>query len=209
MQRFMTSARFLLRNVLFAVLSSLAAQSAFASFAFTLTGPDYIHVGDTASFNLRVDYDPIAISPTDPAGPADYYFEHGGKVLYAGLSILDPIGTELVPWDPQLLLSSWSNLDRDVASSHDFTYSFAASSTGLYTLSLFGIASETVNRFASAACYANSSCLPDVWNDYTQYSSYPQSQMLVAVHAPEPETYAMLLAGLSLVGAMARRRKRG
>lgn len=38
-------------------------------------------------------------------------------------------------------------------------------------------------------------------------SGYPMSQVITAAPVPEPETYAMLLAGLGLVGFAARRRK--
>jgi hypothetical protein len=38
-------------------------------------------------------------------------------------------------------------------------------------------------------------------------SGYPESQVITAAPVPEPESYAMLLAGLGLVGWAARRRE--
>ena len=39
------------------------------------------------------------------------------------------------------------------------------------------------------------------------YSSYAQDQLVMLAPVPEPETYAMLLAGLGVMGAVVRRRK--
>jgi len=40
-----------------------------------------------------------------------------------------------------------------------------------------------------------------------QYSGYRQDQLYMVSAVPEPETYAMMLAGLGLMGTIARRRK--
>ncbi len=47
------------------------------------------------------------------------------------------------------------------------------------------------------------------WNDLANVSSYvgPQFGVMEVAAVPEPETYAMLLAGLGLMGVVARRRK--
>ena len=42
---------------------------------------------------------------------------------------------------------------------------------------------------------------------YTLYTSSTKQDFLVAAPVPEPETYAMMLAGLGLLGVVARRRK--
>jgi hypothetical protein len=39
------------------------------------------------------------------------------------------------------------------------------------------------------------------------YTIYAQDQLVMLAPVPEPETYAMLLAGLGVMGAVVRRRK--
>jgi hypothetical protein len=45
------------------------------------------------------------------------------------------------------------------------------------------------------------------WGNYTTFTTQAMSAVTVAA-VPEPETYAMLLAGLGIMGAVARRRRR-
>ena len=47
---------------------------------------------------------------------------------------------------------------------------------------------------------------PDLYN-FTLYKSATNQDFLVATPVPEPETYALMLAGLGLIGLVARRRK--
>lgn len=46
-------------------------------------------------------------------------------------------------------------------------------------------------------------------NQYGNYTTFTASAVSAVAVVPEPETYAMLLAGLGLVGAVARRRRQG
>ncbi|MEG1324253.1 MAG: FxDxF family PEP-CTERM protein, partial [Janthinobacterium sp.] len=46
-------------------------------------------------------------------------------------------------------------------------------------------------------------------NQYGNYSTFTGTFASPVAAVPEPETYAMMLAGLGLVGFMARRRKAG
>ena len=65
-----------------------------------------------------------------------------------------------------------------------------------------GLISATQNLLANLGSYSGPSHYA-----FTLYTSSTNQDYLVASPVPEPESYAMLLAGLGLLGFMARRRK--
>lgn len=110
------------------------------------------------------------------------------------------------------------NLTGDVASSAAFTGQFAADNSAVVTLN--GVAIGSSSGFTSWSSFASSGAtfnsglntLDFTVTNFAQNGGNPTglrveflSSSVTAV--PEPETYAMLLAGMGLVGFVARRRK--
>jgi len=67
-----------------------------------------------------------------------------------------------------------------------------------------GLLTDTQNLLSNASAYSG----PNRYH-FTLYKSDAKQDFLVATPVPEPETYAMLLAGIGLMGAVVRRRRFG
>lgn len=182
-------------------ISSLAQANVTSS----LSGPGSIFVGDTATFSANI---------TD-IGQSGYNWEEITAVSYSFYS-----------GDGQTHSGSLSGL---WTSSLDLTTTFDYGTTGSYTPS-FDATVQTTDQYTqwySGAYWVNSgyeSCWFSCWwvdtSHYQYYSYYENYQTnlqfdtssstslnVMATPVPEPETYAMLLAGLGLLGFMGRRRR--
>jgi hypothetical protein len=94
----------------------------------------------------------------------------------------------------QLALWEVANDNRDLASGNVHTVS---STNSALTSGAQGLL-DHLGNFAGPSQYS-----------FTLYTSSTNQDYLVATPIPEPETYMMLLAGLGLMGFVARRRKSG
>jgi hypothetical protein len=90
--------------------------------------------------------------------------------------------------------------DRGGVNSNFETLSFAKLGAASYQLTFLGTwDSETLHGGGNAGLSATNGAVNFVDNSFTS--------TLVAAPVPEPESYAMMLAGLGLMGTIARRRK--
>lgn len=119
-----------------------------------------------------------------------------GTLLGQGTAAVTSVWTPNVgQW---LLTLNTSSLGVNVQSGHQYTFDFTAIS-GSGDLAYRGILAKTTNPYAGGRIFTGQG-----YGNQPNWDLVFQTQVAAV---PEPETYAMLLAGLGLLGFAARRKK--
>lgn len=123
---------------------------------------------------------------------------------------MSEVSITVTPTDPTLdvIFGIWYGVESDTANYFDIS---SASATTMFVTGADGTPS---NPFAGAGEAASASFFNDYGNglfvlaiaDYSDNVGVGQLGYTITASVPEPETYALLLAGLGLIGAAARRR---
>ncbi|MCP5279941.1 MAG: PEP-CTERM sorting domain-containing protein [Thiobacillus sp.] len=148
-------------------------------------GDDYISFGFSVAQGLEVDLDSLVIgSKSSSTGPGTIGLFHNGDNFTTALTTFVQDGANYVN-----AIVDLSNL---------------ASLTGTVEFRLYEVGdtqADGVGATSSAGTFRVA--------EYTDGANFTNLQIngAVAAPVPEPETYALMLAGLGLVGALARRRK--
>jgi hypothetical protein len=88
-------------------------------------------------------------------------------------------------------------------------YQIGSSATFSITLGNVSVGENTVGISSYYGGYGVPGLQTYVTNQYGNYTTFSTTAVSAIAAVPEPETYAMLLAGLGLVGFAARRRRQG
>jgi hypothetical protein len=88
-------------------------------------------------------------------------------------------------------------------------YQIGSSATFSITLGNVAVGENTVGISSYYGGYGVPGLQTYVTNQYGNYTTFSTTAVSAIAAVPEPETYAMLLAGLGLVGFAARRRRQG
>ena len=189
----------------------LASGTARAEFSFELTGPSSIGVGEVGSFNLNVLYSPINLAQfndgSSNGSPPTASFANGSAINAIHISVTDSLGTTLLP----LVAVGEANSGFDPSQPSQTNIPFFAlfEVPGQAIIGAEGLTFEIVNRFPTAYCQIENGCFPDIVLDQFKFDGFISTSYAVNVTpVPEPETYAMLIAGLGLVATLTRRRRR-
>ncbi|HOY69749.1 MAG TPA: PEPxxWA-CTERM sorting domain-containing protein [Methylotenera sp.] len=186
-------------------LSSLSSGTSWARTGYTITSTN----GNTRSIdNLYTDNgnslsgQSIGISPANPAAGSGLTFTFNTGVNAFGLEVGDWATCCTSPLPSSLYISFDGGATRTVASafSANDNPGYAA---GLGFLNFVG-AIDTTNTFSTVTFYG------DGFGEYLVAGGtirYAALDIGSVPEVPEPETYAMMLAGLGLIGFSARRRK--
>lgn len=188
----------------------LASGPVQAEFSFELTGPTSIDVGQVGSFNLNVLYSPIDLTQfndgSSNGSPPTASFAHGSATNLIQISVTDSLGTALLP--PVVVGETGSGFDPSQPSQTNMPFFAIFDVPGQAIVAAEGLTTETVNRFPTASCQVENGCFPDAILDQLKFGGFVSTSYAVNVTpVPEPETYAMLIAGLCLVGAFSHRRR--
>lgn len=198
------------------LLPILAANSAQAGFTYTFSGPSQVDQawfdqGHSVSFRLHVEYTPIELPPDSPT------------VVWNNLLFDHYVGLQLFEGTPGQLLGSrqsnfWSVFTgapwpggEDGPLHADFYISAKFSAPGVYGATFFAESNEKYTRAPSPLCLIDPVCRENsgpVFDTTEIYRTADGYTFLTVSAVPEPETYAMMLAGLGLLGMTARRRNR-
>jgi hypothetical protein len=130
----------------------------------------------------------------------------GGTLL--GSKSITVTSTIYTPGKGWVFNLNTESLGITVATGHQYTFDFTKVS-GAGSLTIGGIASSEANPYAGGRAYFGKGGYgnqPD-WDLSFETSVITNGSTPPVAAIPEPETYAMLLAGLGLMGFVARRRK--
>lgn len=186
-------------------------------FETSITGPASVLVGQENTYNLHVQYD-----PTDVKNWLDTWGDQTGYITYTFKAHLNSYvqalaiqGVTLVPLSPTAtsLGYQWVS-DPLLPVAFDVPFSWEFSDTGNYLLHSWGSTGSflEVQTMPTAKCFAEIGSYCFRYADNFGAVIPPQAPndgyLSVSVSAvPEPETFALMLAGLGLVGVVARRRQ--
>ncbi|MGB4812181.1 MAG: PEP-CTERM sorting domain-containing protein [Methylophilaceae bacterium] len=187
-------------------LSGLSDGTTWARTGYTISStdgssrfidPSYASSGNTLSGNA------IGINPASPASGSGLTFTFNTGVNAFGLEIGDWATCCYLP--SSLYISFDGGATRTVASATSENDN-PGISAGLGYLNFVG-AIDTTNTFNKVTFYGDGFGEYLVAGGTIRYASLDIGSVPAIPAVPEPETYAMLLAGLSLVGFAARRKK--
>jgi len=203
-------------------ISSLAQ----AGYSGSISGPTSLEVGEVGSFNVHITYTPYDLSILE-AGDVDdrVQFSHYQTTLIpllhsaaVGLSFLSGV----TPVNPGVVyapvvsgrLSGIRDFDASLPYVYDAVFTAVFATAGSFSIQLDGtLSSEQVYQSPSQRCLDLGTTFCDIYpldalTDVFDVRQPWGANLTVAVTAvPEPESYAMMLVGLGLLGAVARRRK--
>ena len=182
-----------------ALLLVLFANLAQASFTETVSGPSFVSVGETLTLNVHFTYTPIDLNQSIFT-PSPFFF-------FVNSFARDTAGYALVPTNGNFPNTVNFIPPPAAPSEADRTIQWTFDTAGIYQLQFIFFRRENVAQVPTALCQLPT-CDPGEVSDELQFPSDSGTLYRVEVFAvPEPETYAMLLAGLGLFGFAARRRK--
>ena len=199
----------ILATVCFVGASSLA-QAGFTGF---LSGPESLEVGEVGSFSFHVAYTPIDVSTFDTAA-GRLEFTNGNVIATlfvfepAGANIAYPGGAAGFPSVFGRATGPARSFDSALPFEYDLNFTAVFASAGSFSLSVGGFYREDVAQQQSASCLADPACVAYYFDDTNRYGGSLGDSMSITVTAvPELSSYAMMLVGLGLIGAIVRRRK--
>lgn len=196
-------------------LSAISLTS-HAGFTASLSGPTALRPGYSGTFALTVLYTPIAIDPLESFGmapPGSFDWSRGPAIASFHGAYFYKDGVEYTrTYNFPGATGSFSPFNANQSAVIARQFVWTAGDAGIYDMTFAIDKLESVGHYQNAQCWADPSC-PRLGaiNGTDDYFDVIEARFGVVVSPtapiPEPETPAMMLAGLGLMGAIARRRK--
>lgn len=208
-----------IKSALAGIALCAASLSSHAGFTSSMSGPSQLRPGYSGTFEFTLRYTPIDLSLfgtsfNDLDGAIEYSYVQT-RLSVAANFFKD--GYQYDRTDGWLNVATslnplYSSFDQSQPATIRKSFTWVAGGLGSYEMVFGGGAHEQLWRSQTALCRATASCAS--WgqlNDLQDFSHGVTARFGIEVTPtapiPEPQTYALMLAGLGIVSAIARRRK--
>jgi hypothetical protein len=209
-----------LSTFIFTAITTAAITSAHAGVTAVLSGPSVIDAGQTASFTAHVTLTPLDGYDFFAMTGLDYQFDSGDGTFWMGtLASSEFVGGTLKSYD----FSAHFLYDTPGTFAPKFTVTSHTTEfqTDYVAVPYFQNSGYSYQTRYSCGVFNTYTCYQDHWVDTSRWIGVgyvPHAEIYnvatsagsvtsMVVNVPEPQTYAMMLAGLGLMFVIARRRK--
>lgn len=186
--------------------SAVAGQSHEYTFNYSVTNLGQGYAGSQTGLDGFTIYIPTsatvlsATAPTPYVGSPGYWSTGASPVLDLALGGANTSQNMVAPAGYQAY-TFWGQYTESV-------YQLGSTANFSITLGNVGVGTNTVGISSYYGFSAPPAGQQYVTNQYGNYTTFTANAVSAVAIVPEPQTYAMLLAGLGAVGLIARRRRR-